>query len=76
LVKNSETEISRCRAPISTAVTAGATRESGFFDGESDFVADVRGLCVAIHPLKIFMCRNRAALILAAQKGCQQGRSK
>src|SRR5262245_23876586 len=45
LVKNSETEISRCRAPISTAVTVEAEKGSVFLDTDGvDF-------CVAIQPL-------------------------
>ena len=46
LVKNSETEISRCRAPISTAVTAEAARGSVFLD------VDAGDLRVLIHLLQ------------------------
>src|SRR5215510_321328 len=58
LVKNSETEISRWRAPISTAVTCCAG-----FAGAGAEVDEVELCFLAIHPLRIeLLALNWAAL--------------
>src|SRR5215510_14386321 len=72
LVKNSETEISRWRAPISTAVTCCAGFAADFVgaaDSEDDFAGagaevDEAELCfLAIHPIRIeLLALNWAAL--------------
>src|SRR5262249_24784639 len=73
-VKNSETEMSRCRAPISTAVTGGGGLATGGLRAAAssvaavaDFVGAAAGLADAAAGLAgATASRGRAAAVLAA----------